>query len=193
MRCFPNSNTAGSFLSLAGIAFSLSLKQVQSQFAKIPYAPLRPLIGGALFVLIVVAFGYQNTERFHGLGLEHIEYTFEHSVPTYDFVAKLTLTALVLGAGFKGGEVTPIFFVGATLGNTLSKVIPLPMGLLTGMGFVAVFAACANTPLATIFMGIELFGSEGMYYFAIACITAYLVSGKTGIYSAQLSGINKIS
>lgn len=184
---------AGIAFGLAGIAFSLSIKQVQSQFAKITYTPLRPLIGGALFVLIVFAFGYQNTERFHGLGLEHIVYTFEHSVPTYDFVAKLTLTALVLGAGFKGGEVTPIFFVGATLGNTLSKVIPLPMGLLTGMGFVAVFAACANTPLATIFMGIELFGSEGMYYFAIACITAYLVSGKTGIYPAQLSGVDKIS
>jgi H+/Cl- antiporter ClcA len=182
---FAWSILAGIVFGLCGLLFNLTLKFLNTQFALISYAPLRPLVGGSIFVVLVLAFGYEFTERFHGLGIEHIVFSFEHKVASYDFIAKLTLTAIILGSGFKGGEVTPIFFIGATLGNTLSKWIPLPMGLLTGMGFIAVFAACANTPFATILMGIELFGQEGMYYFAISCIIAYLVSGNTGIYSAQ--------
>lgn len=176
---------AGIIFGLCGLLFNLTLKFLNTQFSLIAYAPLRPFVGGSIFVVLVLVFGYEYTERFHGLGIEHIVFSFEHKVASYDFIAKLTLTAIILGSGFKGGEVTPIFFIGATLGNTISKLIPLPMGLLAGMGFVAVFAACANTPLATILMGIELFGHEGMYYFAIACVIAYLVSGNTGIYSAQ--------
>ena len=84
-----------------------------------------------------------------------------------------------------------MFFVGATLGNALSGVIPLPMDLLVGCGFVAVFAAAANTPLACILMGIELFGSGSSTFIGIACVVAFLFSSHTGIYKNQLVGFSK--
>jgi len=182
---------AGIIFGIGGLLFSIGTKYSGKLFSKISYAPFRPLIGGLIFAGIVFLIGFEATERFHGLGVPHIKESFEIQVPAYDFMAKIILTSLILGAGFKGGEVTPLFFTGATLGNAISRFIPLPMDLLAGMGFVAVFAAAANTPLATIIMGIELFGSEHMYFIGIACITAYLVSGKTGIYKSQVIGIPK--
>ena len=83
------------------------------------------------------------------------------------------------------------FFIGATLGSLLSMFLPLPIGLLAGMGFVAVFAGAANTPIACILMGIELFGSEAGVYMAIAVIIAYLFSGHRGIYTSQKVGVSK--
>lgn len=184
---------AGIAFGFAGIAFSLGSKYSGKIFQKIKYAPLRPAIGGFIFAIIVFGIGYEQTKEFHGLGIEHIVHSFTNEVPTYDFIAKIFLTSIILGAGFKGGEVTPLFFTGATLGNALSRIIPLPMDLLAGMGFVAVFAAAANTPITTIIMGIELFGSGNVYYIATACIVAYLVSGKTGIYKSQKIGVPKSS
>ena len=96
-----------------------------------------------------------------------------------------------MGAGFKGGEVTPLFYIGATLGNALIWFIPLPMDLLAGMGFVAVFAGATNTPIACTIMGIELFGIESGLFIAIACSTAYLFSGHSGVYTSQIIGSPK--
>jgi H+/Cl- antiporter ClcA len=93
--------------------------------------------------------------------------------------------------GFKGGEVTPLFFIGATLGNALVWFIPLPMPVLAGMGFVAVFSGATNTPIACTLMGIELFGADMAPYLGIACVTAYLFSGHTGIYTSQIIGSPK--
>jgi H+/Cl- antiporter ClcA len=98
---------------------------------------------------------------------------------------------VTLGAGFKGGEVTPLFFIGATLGNALSYVLPLPPSLLAGMGFVAVFAGAANTPVSSTLMAMELFGAEAGAYAAIACVASYLFSGHAGIYLAQRVGSSK--
>ncbi len=103
----------------------------------------------------------------------------------------MMLTIITLSAGFKGGEVTPLFFIGAALGNALSLVIPLPIGLLAGMGFVAVFAGATNTPIACSIMAIELFGMECGVYASIACIVAYLFSGHNSIYSRQVIGESK--
>jgi H+/Cl- antiporter ClcA len=84
-----------------------------------------------------------------------------------------------------------LFYIGATLGNTLSTIIPLPLSLLAAMGFVGVFSGASNTPLACTLMGIELFGAESAVFIAISCITAYLFSGHIGIYAAQIVGGNK--
>ena len=88
--------------------------------------------------------------------------------------------------GFKGGEVTPLFFIGATLGNTLAILSGSPIDLFAGIGFVALFAAATNTPIACAIMAIELFGVEYTIYFVVACLMAYYFSGKRGIYEAQL-------
>lgn len=108
-------------------------------------------------------------------------------------MAKTFFTSLTLGAGFKGGEVTPLFYIGATLGNTLAHIIPLPVSLLAGMGFVGVFSGASNTPLACTLMGIELFGIEAGVYIAIACIVAYVFSGTMGIYASQVVGVPKVA
>ena len=156
--------------------------------SKISYPPLRPAIGGVIVAVIVWAIG---STKYIGLGIPTIVNAFEMQLPPWDFAAKIGLTALTLGAGFKGGEVTPLFFIGATLGNALSLILPLSAPLLAGMGFVAVFGGAANTPIAATLMGIELFGIESGVFIAIACVVSYLSSGHTGIYSAQHIGSGK--
>ena len=158
--------------------------------AKISYPPMRALIGGAIIAAIV---GLSGTTKYIGLGIPTIVDSFSTQLPSWDFAAKFGLTALTLGAGFKGGEVTPLFFIGATLGNALSLLLALPAPLLAGMGFVGVFAGAANIPIASTLMGIELFGLESGVFIAIGCIVSYLFSGHSGIYSAQRIGLSKYS
>ncbi|GGH11074.1 voltage-gated chloride channel family protein [Pedobacter zeae] len=179
---------AGILFGLAARSFSALNHALSSLFSKIKYPPLRPFIGGIMLIAIIYLIG--NT-RYIGLGIPVISEAFTQREAYYTFAIKLLLTALTLSAGFKGGEVTPLFFIGATLGSFLSLFIPLPIGLLAGMGFVAVFAGAANTPLACIFMGVELFGTASGIYIALACVTAYLFSGHTGIYKSQTIGAPK--
>lgn len=184
---------AGICFGLVAMAFSKSSHFFATEFKKyISYSPLRPLVGG---IVLVIVFGliyyFLGTTKYTGLGVPTIIESFSHPMASYDFAFKLLLTAFTLGCGFKGGEVTPLFFIGATLGSFLSVFLPLPTGLLAGMGFVAVFAGAANTPLACIMMGIELFGSQSIVYIGLACVVAYLFSGKMGIYSAQIIGQTK--
>jgi H+/Cl- antiporter ClcA len=110
---------------------------------------------------------------------------------SFSWFWKLLLTAITLSFGFKGGEVTPLFFIGATLGNTLAMLSGAPVDLFAGLGFIAVFAGATNTPLACTMMGIELFGAENTIYYAVACFTAYYFSGHTGIYTSQRVAVSK--
>jgi H+/Cl- antiporter ClcA len=109
----------------------------------------------------------------------------------YSWALKILFTAVTLAAGFKGGEVTPLFFIGATLGNTLAGLLHVPIDLFAGLGFIAVFAGASNTPLACTVMGVELFGSQYLVYYAIACFVAYYFSGHSGIYLSQRIGVPK--
>ncbi|OCA72812.1 chloride channel protein [Chryseobacterium contaminans] len=177
---------AGILFGICAAAFSKIIYWAGSVFkSKIKYPPLRPVIGGTIIALAVLLMG---TTRYIGLGVPVIVESFEKQLPLYDFALKMAFTIITLSAGFKGGEVTPLFFIGATLGSALSLFIPLPFGLLAGMGFVAVFAGATNTPLACILMGIELFGAECGVYVAIACVVSYLLSGHSSIYSKQKIG-----
>ena len=104
---------------------------------------------------------------------------------------KLLFTAITLGSGFKGGEVTPLFFIGAALGHTLASLSGAPVDLFAGLGMVGVFAGASNTPVACTIMAIELFGAAYSAHFALCCAVAYLFSGHTGIYLSQRSGVPK--
>jgi H+/Cl- antiporter ClcA len=152
---------------------------------KIAYAPLRPLAGGLVVALAVWLLG---TDKYIGLGIPTIVDALQQPLPAYDFLGKMALTIVSLGTGFKGGEVTPLFFIGATLGNALGPVLHQPVALLAAIGFVAVFAGAANTPIASTLMAMELFGAGIGVYAAIACVVAYLFSGHAGIYRAQRGG-----
>lgn len=180
---------AGIIFGLAAMAFAKATHFWGAFFKRsISWAPLRPFVGGAIIALSVYLLG---TTKYIGLGVPVIVDAFQEALPLYDFAAKILSTSFTLGAGFKGGEVTPLFFTGATLGNALSHFIPLPLALLAGMGFVGVFSGATNTPLACTFMGIELFGIESGLFVAIACVTAYLFSGHSGIYGSQVVGTPK--
>ncbi|SHK87908.1 chloride channel protein [Hymenobacter psychrotolerans] len=176
---------AGALFGVVARSFATLTHWLSRQFGRISYALLRPVLGGLLLLAVVGALG---TTRYLGLGVPVIVAAFQEPLGPSDFIWKLLLTALTLSCGFKGGEVTPLFFIGATLGSALAVVLPLPVALLAAMGFVGVFAGAANTPLACLLMGLELFGVQGAAYLALACVVSYLFSGHTGIYGAQRIG-----
>lgn len=174
---------AGALFGLTGKLFADSTHALSARIKHyVKYPPLRPLLGGLLLLAIVWPTG---ADRYIGLGIPVIVEAFQQPLAPYDFAAKLGLTVLSLASGFKGGEVTPLFYIGATLGNALSPLLQLPFPLLAGLGFVAVFAGAANTPLASTFMAMELFGSEVGIYAALACVASYYFSGHSGIYRSQ--------
>jgi H+/Cl- antiporter ClcA len=179
---------AGMVFGLVGMAFAKST-HAASGFMKrhVGYAPLRPMLGGAVIALAVWWLG----TRYIGLGIPVMVEAFQQPVAPWDFLGKFIFTVGSLGSGFKGGEVTPLFYIGATLGNALAPLLQLPFALLAGLGFVAVFAGAANTPLASTIMAIELFGPQIGPYAALACVVAYLFSGHSGIYRAQRVGLVK--
>jgi H+/Cl- antiporter ClcA len=183
---------AGIAFGVTGMSFAKMTHAVSHQARRfIAYAPLRPVAGGLLVTIAVFGIGTPHTLKYLGLGIPTIVASFDSQLPVYDFAVKSVFTAVTLGAGFKGGEVTPLFYIGSTLGNALSRVIPLPSSLLAGMGFVAVFAGAANTPIASTLMAVELFGGEAGAYAGIACVMSYLFSGHAGIYTAQRVGKSK--
>ena len=173
----------GTFSGFAALLFSRSTHFWGSLFSNIKYPPLRPFVGGIILAIAIAGFGLT---KFSGLGVPVIVDSFTNANPWYDFLLKILFTGFTLGAGFKGGEVTPLFFVGATLGSALSLIIPLPIALLAGLGFVAVFSGATHTPIACTVMGIELFGIQPGIFIAVACIVAYFSSGPVGIYKAQI-------
>lgn len=177
---------AGIAFGLVGLLFATATHRLGSMLKRlIRYAPFRPLLGGAVIALSVAAL---HTERYIGLGIPTIVSAFQHPLEPWTFAGKFAYTVGSLASGFKGGEVTPLFYIGATLGNALAPLLHLPFAMLAGLGFVGVFAGAANTPLATTIMAIELFGPEIAPFAAIACVASYLFSGHTGIYHAQRVG-----
>jgi len=140
-------------------------------------------VGG---VLVIVLWKLIGTSDYLGLGVPGIVRAFnDPQLPVYAFAAKLLFTAVTLGAGFLGGEVTPLFFVGAALGNVMARLLGVPLDMGAGIGLAAVFAASANTPLALSIMAMELLGAPMFPHVMIVCVIAYLLSGHRGIYPSQ--------
>ncbi len=151
---------------------------------------LRPIAGAAGLIVMTRLLG---TQDFLGLGVSSanphavtiLSAFHEGGAQSFSWLWKSLLTAVTLGSGFKGGEVTPLFYIGATLGNVLARLMAEPVSLFAALGFVAVFAGATNTPLACTIMGVELFGAEHVVPLAVACFVAYLFSGHSGIYLSQ--------
>lgn len=174
---------AGFIFGLTALLYSLSNHFFENLFSKINYKPLIPFIGGIIVAAIVVFF---DAKKFIGLGIPEMMNAFNTPAGHYDFIIKLLLTSLTLSVGFKGGEVTPLFFIGATLGSAMYFFIPLPLAILAAMGLVAVFAGATHCIIASIVLGIELFGAKAGIYIGITSIVAYFCSGTKSIYSAKI-------
>jgi H+/Cl- antiporter ClcA len=148
----------------------------------------RPFVGGVALFLV---YWFLDDSRYMGLGIPTIIESFQVQVQPYDFVMKLVLTAFALGFGFKGGEVTPLFFMGATLGNALATFVPLPTAFVASLGFISLFSGATKTFIACTVMGAELFGLDAVPYYLLVTFLAQLFSGKASIYRDQPG--NKLS
>jgi H+/Cl- antiporter ClcA len=142
-----------------------------------PYA--RIFFVGAFFSAAVY---FSHMEEFTGLGLPMIEYALMEPASPVSFVFKFLLTLICVGAGFRGGEVTPLFFIGATLGSAAAAYLGLPLAVCASLGFVAVFAGAGAVPLACSVMACELFGWSIGGYALVACAISWLVAGRKGLY-----------
>jgi len=177
------------------LLFSLAVALVTAVFIELTHAlktwskarlvrlPYRLFVGGAAVVLLWQLVG---TDDYLGLGVPTIVRAFEDpSLPQYAFALKLLFTAITLGAGFFGGEVTPLFFLGAALGNALAPALGLPLELAAGVGLAAVFACASNTPIALSVMEVELLGANVLPHVVIVAVVAYFLTGHRSIYGAQ--------
>jgi H+/Cl- antiporter ClcA len=182
---------------LASYLFAYMVHAIKAFFIKrVPKPWVIPVIGGLIIIGLTALVGKPD---YLSLGIDP-EHAGAVTIPsafspggadTWSWLWKTIYTTTTLATGFKGGEVTPLFYIGATLGNTLSVLMDAPVSLFAALGFIAVFAGATNTPLACTFMGIELFGSQYALFFAVACFTAYFFSGHSGIYGSQRIGIPK--
>jgi H+/Cl- antiporter ClcA len=187
---------AGVAFGLVGLAFAEANHSLGSFLKRaIPHGPSRAALGGVMVILLVWIVG---TRAYLGLGVwsaipgdPTIAGFLTGPVDRWSWAFKLLFTVVTLSAGFKGGEVTPLFFIGAALGNALGWLLGAPLDLFAALGFVAVFAGAANTPLACTIMGIELFGATHAVPLAVACFVAYICSGHNGIYLSQRIAVPK--
>lgn len=168
--------------TIAFVELTHRLKHVLEQ--RIVRLPFRMLLGG---VAIVILWRLVGSSDYLGLGVPMILRAFtDPSLPWFAFALKLLFTAITLGSGFLGGEVTPLFFVGATLGSVLARALGLPIELGAGVGIAAVFGAASNAPISLSIMAVELLGGNVFPHVLLVCLVAYVVSGHRGIYRAQL-------
>ncbi|MHB9925345.1 hypothetical protein CF091_18060 [Clostridium botulinum] len=149
---------------------------------------IRSAIGGFIVIALVYIVG---TRDFLGLSLSLISDSFTKSVDPFAFLGKIIFTSLTLGTGFQGEEVTPLFVIGSTLGNTLSNLMHIEPSFVAALGLVGVFTGATNTPISSFILSLEIFGSQGMVYMFMTCIISYIFSGHTGIYTSQRIGISK--
>ena len=150
------------------------------QWIKNPW--VKAFMGGAVILVLTLLLG----RDYNGAGMGIIKRAIEdgQAVPTA-FLWKMIFTAITLAVGFKGGEVVPSFFIGATFGCVFGPLLGLPAGFSAAVGLITVFCGAVNCPLASIFLAIELFGADGMLYYALGCGLSYVFSGYSGLYSSQ--------
>ena len=153
----------------------------------VSWYPARPMIGGVILAVLIVACGWRD---YQGLSIPLLLNAMDGTTSGH-FEVKLLLTAITIGTGFVGGEVIPLFVIGALAGATFGSLIGNNVALFAIVGSVAVLAGAANTPLACAILGIELFGGNGAILFGVVCVAAYATSGHTGIYHAQKIVANK--
>jgi len=153
-----------------------------------PY--MRAAIGGLVIIALALIL---RTTAYLNLGTDWLPKVFEGTAPVvpWAFALKLLFTSLALGFGFKGGEVTPLFVIGALLGAALAPVFGLPIPFIAAVGFVAVFATASNTPIASTLLGVELFGAGFAAPLVITCFLAYVFVGHRGIYGGHRVGTPK--
>lgn len=173
----------GLLVAMVAIAFVELTHRVRGVLERrVSALPWRMFIGG---LAVVALWQLTGTSDYLGLGTPTIMGAFVEPAPWHMFALKLLFTAITLGAGFLGGEVTPLFFIGATLGSAVAGPLGLPLELTAGVCMAAMFASASNTPLALSVMAVELMGANTLPHVLIVCVVAYLMTGSRSIYPSQ--------
>lgn len=156
--------------------------------SKFKNTAIKSFVGGFLIIALAYIF---NTREFLGLSIPLLSDSFSGNVHPLTFLGKILFTSVTLGTGFQGGEVTPLFVIGATLGNALSSLLNMPPSFLAALGLIGLFVGATNSPISSFILGIEMFGSEAIVFIFMTCVISYLFSGHTGIYPSQKIGRSK--
>lgn len=169
--------------ALVAVIFIRILHCTEKLFKKIENSYIRVFVGGILILLLTLCI---QTDSYNGAGMNIITKAVEEGVAMpWDFLMKMLFTAITLASGFKGGEVVPTFFVGATFGCTFAPLLGIDPGFGASLGLVALFCGVTNCPIASTILAIELFGGEGIVYYALCCSLCYILSGYSGLYTSQ--------
>ena len=170
--------------ALVSIVFCVAMHRTEHlAAAKIKNTYLRGICGGVMLIALTLIVGSYD---YNGIGTETIERALSGAdTPDWAFFWKIVFTAITIGFGFKGGEIVPTFFIGATLGCVVGPILGMPAGFAAAIALVAMFCGAVNCPIASIILSVELFGSANLIYFALACGISYMLSGYFGLYSSQ--------
>ncbi len=148
-----------------------------------PNSYIRVVVGGIILIGLSLLF---PDGAYNGAGSAVIKRAVEHGqAMPFAFLLKIVFTAVTLSAGFKGGEVVPSFFIGACFGAAAAPLLGIPAGFAAAVGLISVFCGAVNCPIASTFLAVELFGGDGLLYYALACALSFMLSGYTGLYSSQ--------
>ena len=154
----------------------------------LPNPWIRVVLGGAVVTVMTLMAGDQ---RFNGAGMDMALAAVAGEADWYSFLVKMLFTAVTLAVGFKGGEIVPTFCVGATFGCVLGGLLGLDAGVAAAVGLVGLFCCATNSPLASIVLSIEMFGSANLYLFALVCVVCFVLSGNSGLYASQIIEFSK--
>ena len=179
----------GILCAIISIVFCVMLHQVGAQFKKFSNPYVKAAVGGALILAITLLLGTQDCSS---AGIPLIERALEGEVRPEAFLLKMILTAITLGCGFKGGEIVPSFCVGATFGALFGQMLGLSPALYGAAGMAAGFCGGTNCPISTLLISFEMFGFEGMLYYAIAVSISYMLSGYYSLYHDQKIMYSKV-
>ena len=177
--------------ALVSIAFCMLMHETGHLYKKyIPNQYLRALAGAALVIALTLAEGSGD---YNGAGGGIIELALEGEVHVpWAFLLKMLFTALTLGAGFRGGEIVPTLFIGSTFGCAMGPLLGLDPAFGAAIAMIALFCGVVNCPMASVFLAIELFGGDGLLFFALACALSFLLSGNYSLYSSQKLVFSKV-
>ena len=178
-------------MAVVSIVFCLVMKHSHKAFEKYITNPyIRAVVGGVMVIALTFAVGGRD---YNGSSIHIIEGIFHgEDVSKWAFLLKIIFTAVTIGSGFKGGEIVPTLFIGATLGFTMADVVGMPVAFCAAVGMVALFASVTNCPIATVFLAVELFGAEGLLWYALAIFVAFVLSGYFSLYTGQKIVFSKI-
>lgn len=169
--------------AVLSVIFCITMHKSEKLYAKLfPNRYIRIAVGGALVILLTLIVG---TYDYNGAGMNIVEKALSGEAKYEAFILKIIFTALTLSAGYKGGEIVPVFFTGATFGNVAGKLVGLSPSFGAGIGLVSLFCGVTNCPITSIILSVELFGSDGLVFFLLSCAFSYMLSGYYGLYHGQ--------